>query len=163
MFEFKGADWQATFDQNRPLISENTSNVELFEILGNMILSLRDGHNGLIDFSRDTFKTYDILKGAPINYNTDIIFTYINSIMTGEFQFFQEDNSIYTILQGNIGYMYISTFNVDLPEEEINMILSHFKDTKGLIIDVRSNTGGDPESATRLAGHLTDGRSCDRF
>lgn len=151
MFEFKGVDWQAAYDRIRPTISANTSDAELFEIMGGMVQSLRDGHTDLTDFSRDSIKGFDILKGAPLNFDFESWGNHLNTIKTEEFLFFQDSNSIYMTLEGNIGYVFIPTFNVDLPEEEINTILTHFKDTKGLIIDVRLNTGGSPEAATRLA------------
>ena len=156
MFEFKGVDWQAEYDRIRPTISSNTSDAELFEIMGGMVQNLRDGHSDLTDLSRDSIKGFDILKGAPLNFNFESWVPYLNSIKTEELQFFQDSNSVYTTIEGNIGYIFIPTFNVDLPEDEINTILTHFKDTKGLIIDVRLNTGGSPEAATRLAGHFTD-------
>ena len=156
MFEFKSVDWQAEYDRIRPTISENTSDVELFEIMGGMVQSLRDGHSDLTDLSRDPIKGFDILNGAPLNFDFESWGTYINSLKTEELQFFQDSNSVYTTIEGNIGYLFIPSFNVDLPEEEINMVLTHFKETKGLIIDVRLNTGGSPEAATRLAAHFTN-------
>jgi len=155
MFDFKGVNWQAEYDRNRPLVSVNTSDAELFEIMGNMVTKLRDGHSDLTDFSRDTIKTFDILGDIPLNFNFESWVPYINTLKTEELLFFQDSNSVYTTLEGNIGYIFIPTFNVDLPEEEINTILTHFKDTKGLIIDVRLNGGGSPEASTRLAGHFT--------
>ena len=61
MFDFKGVDWQAEYERNRPLVNENTTDAELFEIMGNMVLKLRDGHSDLTDFSRDSIKSFDIL------------------------------------------------------------------------------------------------------
>lgn len=155
MFEFKGVDWQAAYDRIRPTISESTTDAELFEIMGGMVQSLRDGHSDLTDLSRDSIKGFDILNGAPLNFDFEIWATHINAIKTEELQFFQDSNSVYSIIEGNIGYVFIPTFNVDISKEEINTILTHFKDTKGLIVDVRLNTGGSPEASTRLAGHFT--------
>lgn len=156
MFDFKDVDWQAEYDRNRPLVTTNTSDAALFEIMGNMVVGLRDGHSDLTDFSRDSIKGFDILNGAPLNFDFESWVSYLNTLKTEELQFFQDSNSVYTAIEGNIGYVFIPTFNVDISEDEINTILTHFKDTKGLIIDVRLNTGGSPESATRLAAHLTD-------
>ena len=156
MFDFKGVDWQAAYNSNRALIDENTSNEALFEIMGDMVLSLRDGHSDLTDFSRDSIKTFDILKGEPLNFNGDIFISHLNDIKTEDFQFFMAENSAYAMLKDNIGYILIPTFDAELTDEEIDRVLTHFKDTEGLIIDVRNNTGGDPAGASRLARHLTD-------
>ncbi|MFK7984108.1 MAG: S41 family peptidase [Saprospiraceae bacterium] len=156
MFEFKDVDWQAEYDRTRPTITASTSDDELFEIMGTMVQSLRDGHSDLADLDRDTFKSFNILKGAPVNFDIDILGTYLNRIKTEDFQFFQDDNSFYATLEGNIGYVLLPTFNTNIPERTIDSILIHFKDTKGLILDVRMNTGGLPDLATRLAAHFTD-------
>lgn len=156
MFEFKGVDWQAEYDQIQPTIGTNTSKEELFEIMGGMVQQLRDGHSDLTDLNRDSTKGFDILKGAPINYDFEIWQNYISTLRTRELQFFQDENSVYTTLTEDIGYIFIPTFNMDIPEEKINDILTQLKDTKGLIIDVRMNTGGLPDVATRLAAHFTD-------
>ncbi len=154
MFEFKNVDWQTSYDSHRPMITENTSDEELFEILGDMVLSLRDGHTSLTDISRDSTKQFDILKGEPLNYDADILVTHLNEIIQGEVQVFMQF-SFYTLLKGNIGYMQIPTFDAELTDTDINTILTFFKDTKGLIIDLRNNTGGSPSSASLLARHLT--------
>lgn len=156
MFESKGVDWDSSYTVNKALISEQMSNEALFEIIGNMVLSLRDGHTDLTDFDRDSIKGFDILKGAPINIDPTMLVAHLDTIKTDRLLPFMQQNSFYGILEGNIGYIHISSFNTELSDDTINVVLAHLKDTKGLIIDVRNNTGGDPSGASRLARHLTD-------
>ncbi len=156
MFEVKNVDWKAVYDTKKALVTETTTKEELFEIMSDMVLLLKDGHTEIEDTERDLVRSYDILNGAPINTDLEILIAHLNTIKTEDFQTFMQDNSVYTLLDGNIGYIQIPTFDVELTEEEINTMLTHFKDTKGLIIDVRDNTGGDPAGAALLASHLTD-------
>ncbi len=51
MFEFKGVDWTEVVETNRALINSSTTDEELFEIIGEMILLLRDGHTFITDHS----------------------------------------------------------------------------------------------------------------
>ncbi len=155
MFDFKQVDWIALREAKRKMVTDNTSKEELFEILGDMVLTLRDGHTSLKDLSRDSTKTYDILKGAPENYNIEILVNHLNRIKSTEIIPFMKGTAAYVQIEDNIGYVSISTFNEELPETEIVDMLTNLKDTKGLIIDVRGNTGGDPAAASRLARHLT--------
>ena len=46
-FDLKQVDWQETYDTYRPLISEGTSDEDLFETCNDMLLTLRDAHNWL--------------------------------------------------------------------------------------------------------------------
>jgi len=55
LFEFKHIDWDSINDVYRPQVQAETSHDELFEILADMLNSLRDGHTNLwspIDISR---------------------------------------------------------------------------------------------------------------
>jgi peptidase S41-like protein/tricorn protease-like protein len=152
MFEFKGVDWEALKEQNRPKINENTTDEELFEIMGDMVIALRDAHSNLSDLERDTIKSFDILAGFPTNFDIRSITNYID---TTNLKFIGK-GILYEMLPDNIGYMWIQSFDVEITDADINEVLGIFKDTKGLIIDVRQNTGGDPSGAARLASHLTD-------
>ena len=55
-----------------------------------------------------------------------------------------------------IGYLWIPSWNEEISDDEIKQIFADLKDTKGLIFDMRLNTGGDPSLATKFASYFTD-------
>lgn len=62
------------------------------------------------------------------------------------------------ILEGNIGYINIASFNHSLKSasQALGAAFTFVNDTKALIIDVRENTGGQPEYVNRVLSFLWD-------
>ncbi len=150
MFDFKGVDWQNVYNQTRPLVDNTISQDSLIIVLGEMVLSLRDGHTSLINTEGQIGAVFDVEAGFPVNLNGDIIqaqYLKGNEKVLGGFT--------YTILPDNIGYIIFRDFLVEITDEQIDQILTELKDTQGIIIDVRGNGGGDPFGAGKLASHFT--------
>lgn len=59
-------------------------------------------------------------------------------------------------LSDSIGYIRISRWGGDSLVEEFDKALETFKSTKGIVIDVRGNGGGNGELADLVNGRLTD-------
>jgi len=57
-------------------------------------------------------------------------------------------------LEEDIGYLYYSTFTNEITKKGMEEILSKYQNTKGLIIDVRDNFGGDGSNIDRLIEHF---------
>jgi carboxyl-terminal processing protease len=108
---------------------------ELFDICGDMLKELRDGHTNLIathDVSR-----YWIWEQWPVNYDERIIDQhYLN------FDYKMASGIKYQILPDNFGYMYYGSFSSSIGEGNLDLILSYLSTADGLIIDVRNNGGG---------------------
>jgi len=62
----------------------------------------------------------------------------------------------YRILDDNIGYVYIPSFETGLGSGNIDEVLYYFMLCNGLIIDIRGNSGGYLSNAERLAAHFTN-------
>lgn len=155
MFESKGVNWEALAQEQRSKITMSTTEEELFDLMGEMVLQLRDGHTVLMDPKRNLARYYDYTKGYPQNFSIDILNSqYVNA----SFQQVPEAQVTIGILDDNIGYLQIPTFEQVISEEMINWMLRELRDTRGLIVDVRQNSGGDPDGAARLAAHFTDQR-----
>lgn len=61
-----------------------------------------------------------------------------------------------TTLEGGIGYLRIDGFDTDELRTYVPDALRRLGDTRGLIIDVRYNGGGDSSHGYRLLSHLSD-------
>jgi hypothetical protein len=61
------------------------------------------------------------------------------------------------ILPGNIGYLDLTSFyRPDEARDAIDAAMRFLKNTDALIVDLRSNTGGSPETVTIIAGYFFD-------
>ena len=66
-------------------------------------------------------------------------------------------NSVeYEIMNNNIGYIRLAHFNGDNLMDDFRIVMNYVRYTKGLIIDVRGNTGGLSENYRRVISRFTD-------
>jgi C-terminal processing protease CtpA/Prc len=122
----------------------------LFQAMGSMILELKDGHTDIRSpFGRIVF---DYTAGSKKNFAPHIInFYHIKN--EGK----ERDGIIYYIID-SVGYMYVSSFSNEITENGIREVLNYFTDTKGIIIDIRNNTGGNYRYGKIIANHFFDYR-----
>ncbi len=170
MLEFKGVDINQLSDSLRSTINEGIDEAALFGKLAVITTRLRDAHSSLIQNQSDTASLYagfDLLAGYPLGLDIDVlVINYINSSATSTAA------STIKILDGGdlgiraawgllekhpeIAYLWVPSWNEEITDEEIEQIFSDIKDSKGLIFDMRLNTGGDPSLATKFASYFTD-------
>lgn len=151
MFEAKGVNWQNVYATTRPWVDNTISEDSLFSVLATMTLALRDAHTTLFSPASGVQAVFDLQEGFPENLDEELISTtYLqgNEKSLGGFT--------YTMLPGNIGYIIFRDFESVITDEELDLILTEFEDTKGIILDVRGNTGGDPFGAGKLASRFTN-------
>ena len=134
-FDYKQVNWDEVHQRYRALVSNKMTDRELFDICGEMLKELRDGHTNLIA-SHDVSR-YWIWEQWPVNYDERIIDEhYLN------FDYKLACGIKYQILPSNFGYMYYDSFMSDIGEGNLDLILSYLSTADGLIIDVRNNGGG---------------------
>lgn len=150
LFRAKNLDWQEVYNVTRPLVDNTISEDSLFSVLASMTISLRDGHSSIFDPVSNNVGTFDLEAGFPVNLNEQLI---QREYLNGETK--KVGGFTYTTLNGDIGYIIFRDFLMEIEDEQIDEVLTDLADTKGLIIDVRGNPGGDPNAASRLASHFT--------
>ncbi len=142
-FNLKNVNWDSVYTVYRPQVTEDMSNDALFTVLDHMMQSLRDGHVGIITPEKSSaYGGFYQLYLKNFNYENIITGYLYNDYQTA-------GPIIYKVNEG-IGYLYYSSFEMDVTDAEIDSVLTYFKDTKGLIIDVRDNSGGNTENANKL-------------
>ncbi len=149
-FDYKGISWDSLNQVYAPQINDNMTEAELFRVISKMIVALKDGHTSLFT-PTDTFR-YLFYEGSNTNFNAAFVSnTYLipNNFKTNE-------SIQHCLLNGNIGYLYYPSFKNDLTEKGMNAILNEYSQTKGLIIDVRHNTGGSNNNIYRLIEHFVN-------
>lgn len=74
--DYKQIDWDAIHDKYQPLITSDMSNDGLFEVLGNMLAELKDGHVNLYSAS-NTARYWDWYLDYPRNFDEAIVEQYL--------------------------------------------------------------------------------------
>jgi len=156
LFPYKGVDWNNMREQFRANVHDGMSETELFGVLSDMLATLKDGHITLIS-PVDTFTYLGFYTAYPINFNyTNIINNYLkNDVSTS--------GPIIYKMESGVGYLYYKTFVDDVTDQQIDKVLTEMAQTKGLIIDVRNNTGGNTQNVDRLVRRFITAKTLVKF
>jgi hypothetical protein len=140
LFSEKNVDWNTVHQQFYSKISDEMDNESFFDVLNDMLDSLKDGHIALHTASASHI--YDGFYNLyPKNFNYNNI---LNNYLHNDFK--TNGPLLFKITDG-VGYIYYKSFSEDLTATQLNSVIDEMKDTKGLIIDVRNNTGGNTANA----------------
>ena len=154
-FDYKaeeyGLDWDAVYRQYKRKISDGMSSAGLFEVLGDMLDELRDGHVNLYA-AHDVSRYWDFHEGYAGNFSEEIQTHYLGT------DYKIASGLRYTILPDNIGYIYVPSFSNSIGEGNLDECLAALALCRGLIIDVRNNGGGNLNYAETLASRFTNER-----
>lgn len=147
-FEEKNIDWQAVGKKYTPLITDDLSQRQLFEVCATLVNELRDGHTNLstpfeTSYYRDWWSAY------PQNYDQRLIEqNYL------QFDYHQLGNVTFGMLAQNVAYVSIPSFSSGLGNGNIDWLLSSLNAANGLIIDLRNNGGGSMNYAENWVRHF---------
>lgn len=150
-FDYKqkeyGLDWNAVYDKYKVRAQDGITDDQLFEVLSDMLSELRDGHVNL-SRSADYSRYWSWHENYPSNFSDSLNRRYLGT-----------DYKIaaglkYRILDDNIGYVYYESFSDGVGEGNLDEVLNSFLLCRGIIIDVRNNSGGDLTYAERIAARF---------
>ncbi len=147
--DYKGIDWDAVYDEYRPQISDGMGDEALFEVLGNMLAELRDGHVNLYS-AWNTARYWDWYLDYPRNFDEALVEQYLGR------DYRIGGGAEYTILQDNIGYVRYADFSSPVGDGNLDEMLLYLAVCNGLIVDVRNNGGGTLTTASKLAARFTN-------
>ncbi len=158
-FEYKNIDWDAVYTQYSPRVRNNMTEVELFDVLFEMLNELKDGHVNL--FSPFNISRYEFQLTAPENYNSRLIrdnYLRSNSFVTGAFihDFIVPKKQDVTVSNQDIAYVRYGSFSRPVGGIDIGVLLSRYRNTKGMILDLRNNGGGSASNVFRILNYMTD-------
>lgn len=152
-FDYKqkeyGLDWNAVYNKYKVRVKEDMTRDQFFQVMANMLGELRDGHVNLAT-SHDFARYWKWHEDYPANFSDTLNRRYLGTdyrIAAG---------MSYRILDDNIGYIYYGSFNNPIGDGNINEVISHFMLCRGLIIDIRNNSGGQLTNAEKLAARFFD-------
>ncbi len=148
-FTYKNIDWNEVRNRYEPLVNDDMSDEELFEVLGDMLFELRDGHVNLSsDF--DISRNWTWYLNSPPNYDGDVL--QRNYFLDGQ----QYVGSFILYDFGDVGYVLYRSFSGGISGSDLDYLINKFSDRKGLIIDVRNNGGGSLDNAYTFAARFVE-------
>jgi len=150
-FELKGINWEAVYEIYYPAAVASQGD-EIYNVLLEMFAHLEDGHMHI-----ETEGGQQMMPWIPPRRIKDLY--ALNATLIGEY--FNQDLLVdpesimnYQVLPDNIGYLNILTFAGKYNFNAVNEIFNYFKNTSGMIIDIRHNYGGDIHNVDKVVGHF---------
>ncbi len=146
-FDVKNVNWDSVYTVYKPKVSEKISDDSLFNVLGAMLNTLNDGHTNLVS-PFDVSHNEEVYRRmyADKNINSEVVvlnYLTINYHTTGAF-------AHNAIRDGQIAYLRYSSFMDAIADDDLEYLVNKYKNTKGMIIDLRQNGGGSVDNVWNL-------------
>lgn len=134
-FEEKNIDWDSIRLVYAEKINDELDQFEFFELLGDLMGELQDGHVNLLStFNRS--RNWEWYENYPLNYSHDLIEQF----------YLKTDFRIVgpLLVQSLDDHLYINyrSFAQNVSPANMNEIIRLMENHEGVIIDIRSNGGG---------------------
>ena len=149
-----GLDWQEVRARYLPAISEGMTREQLFEVLAAMTYELRDGHVNLYA-AHDVARYGRWFDDYPMNYSDSLERKYLGR--ADEYR--QAAGLAYRVLDDTVGYVRCASFSSGFGEGNLAQVMADLALCDALIVDVRSNGGGQLTYAARLASAFINERT----
>lgn len=154
-FDYKhqeyGLDWNEVHERYARQVSDSMSPQALFQVLGKMCNELRDGHVNLWS-PQNTARYTRWYEAYPTNFSDSLLRRVL-----GRAEDYRTISGLqYKVLDNNIGYVRCASFSNDIGTGNLHEIMRYLGTCDGLIVDVRSNSGGMLTSAQTLASVFTN-------
>ena len=143
-----GLDWDVIYNIFKVRAKGPMDDYQLFEVLTEMLSQLKDGHVNLYS-SFDNGRYWHWHEDYPTNFSDTLQRRYLGT------DYHIASGAQYRILDDNIGYLYVGSFSYEMGESSLDEIIKYFAFCNGLIVDIRSNGGGELTAAERLAARFS--------
>lgn len=144
----KNLNWDSIHNNYSNKVFEGMSDDSLYNVINSMLLELQDGH-ALLYYENKAVTVWDYTEGYPINFDKQLLDDY----------YLQESEKIgpFTVaIIDEVGYVYYPSFADNIAESDMDDLIDFISDAKGLIIDIRSNGGGDGTNSNTILSRFTD-------
>jgi hypothetical protein len=150
-FQLNNVNWDSVYTVNFSKINPNTTDFTLLSIINSSILTLKDAHSDL----NNNHDYYDVfIHQKPTNF---ISSNLINSKYIQEIKTNQHSLRYGKVISQDIGYFSIASFaDTENDYNLIDSFLVSFQNSKGIIIDVRQNGGGNEAYGRIVASRFTN-------
>ena len=156
-FMAKKIDWQAQYNRCRPLVSDTMSDRSLFTVLTRMLDTLNDDHVYLRPVRQTGLPWYSggILGRTTVDdFDKKVAQSYLSQKTV------YNPAIEYGMFPDNTGYINLIDFgeNFNRYPAAMDEILLKLKDTKGIVIELRENGGGEDRVAQYIANRFASSR-----
>jgi len=135
-FDLKGVDWDRVKVEYAAKLYVGMSDDSLFNVLGGMLKELKDDHANLVSNFRTSF--YGVEYQTQDNFDWRIM---VDNYITSDYEISGRFAHNF-IADGQIGYIRLPSFTGSIAPESMDYMLDRYKNTKGLVLDLRENGGG---------------------
>jgi len=150
-FEYKkeqlGLDWNEVYSRYSRQVDDGMTEAQLFEVLGNMLSELKDGHVNLYA-PFDQARNWSWKEDYPSNFSDTLQRRYLGT------DYKIASNMKYRKLDDNLGYIYCGSFANSFGDGNLDEVFLELATCNALILDVRDNSGGLLTSAEKLAARF---------
>ena len=147
-FADKNIDWKEVTARYRSQINEETNIYDLFFLCADMLDELQDGHVNLT--SRFTTSYYrNWWSDYPQDFNLRTLEEYYL-----KFNWLSTSGISYTRFPEEVAYLYYPSFSYTVSETSLDYILAILANSRGLIIDIRDNGGGNLTNINTFVGRF---------
>jgi len=159
IFGPKRVDWDALYRVYRPLVTRETTEDELFEIMSHLLGHLNDNHVRLVAGERQ-FRSGILWELGGEGYAEQEMRDFSISLVQREYLVSDlEARGIfrYAWLPDSIGYLRIRGFsNLAQSSEAIDHIMGVFQSARAMVVDLRVTPGGDDRVGKAIADRFAD-------
>lgn len=152
-FEPKKIDWQTVYQTYRSQIRDDMTDADLLKVMTRMLDVLDDNHVYLRPLASTGLPWYagGILgRTSEWTFSSDLVKKYMTETRT------YGNDLIYGKVAPEVGYLIIKGFenNISYYPRAMDSVLTYMQNTKGLIIDLRDNGGGEDRVAQYIANRF---------
>ena len=138
-FDVKGIDWDSVREVYRPKVDDGMGNDSLFCVCAAMLNTLRDCHTNLAS-GFDVLYSDSVLYMMYAEKNIDETVVRLNYLTLNGHT--TESFAHNTIRNGQVAYLRYESFTNSISDACMKYMVRHYKNCKGMIIDLRQNIGG---------------------
>ena len=149
--ELKEINWDSIYLVYKPSAKEANGD-EIYTVLIEMLGELKDMHVHVKTAGGRSISTYYAPRWIKDKYafNPIVVRNYFDK----ELKITGEGTIEYEIIQGNIGYIYMGTFDEDYLTNFFSVALDYVRNTKALILDIRHNNGGSYQNLVTVVSRF---------
>lgn len=151
-FVLRGIDWNDSRARFRSQLSSSSTNSQLFDVLSAMLLELQDPHVRL-DTPIGSSSYTGWFDQFPANFDESIVTTtYLGqgAMMS------PQTSMLFGRISADIGYVRVHSLGNTGHGSDIDYILGQLTGIRGLVIDLRSNGGGNDQNGDAIAARFAD-------
>ena len=156
-FAAKGIDWKMAYAQYKPMISDTMSDAAFFDVCKKLLNVLDDNHVYLRPLANTGLPWYSggiLGKTTVEDYDRNVELAYLSE--------FKKINSAIECgkFPGNVGFLNLLNFEEDIATytKAMDNALAYLKNTKGIVVELRNNDGGEDRVAQYIANRFASER-----